>query len=177
MNNTIKIPKNISRVRDEFSDFQTFLSFAEKNWTSFSWKNVNFYELWEKNSFITTREHLGTCYLACLGDFINDKIRAHVHWLLNYDFLEKEIVKLLQTDKVQTVCALVQKRGRLYNLLKSSKKKVVKSLEQLDQLITLLKNSQPEGYKPDITISYRFKSSYTNLNAQIQYLKQWTSKL
>lgn len=177
MTSNIKIPKNIVRVRDEFSDFQAFLDYAQKNLTSFSWRNVSFYELWEKNTFFRISENLGTYCLAYLGDFINRKINSHVEWLLTYDLLEKQIVNLLKTDKTETVCALVQKRGRLLVLLKRSKKSIIESLDYLKQLITLLESSQPKEYKPDIALCYRFNNSWLSLQGKIDELKKWLHSL
>lgn len=176
---SFKIPKNIVRVRDEFSDFQAFLDYAQKHLTSFSfsWKNVSFYELWEKNSLFRIREHLGTYCLAVLGDFLDDKINTHVHWFLNYDLLEKQIIKLLKTDKVETVSALVQKRGRLLKLFKRSKKTISKSLDTLKELITLLEDSQPKEYKPNITLCYRFNHSYLTLQGKVDAMKKWLNSL
>lgn len=177
MTSNIKIPKNIVRVRDEFSNFQTFLDYAQKHLYSFSWRNVSFYELWEKNTFFRIRKNLGTYCLAVLGDFLDDKITSHVEWLLNYDLLEKQIVNLLKTDKTETVCALVQKRGRLLVLFKRSKKKIIQSLDYLKEIITLLENSQPKEYKPDITLCHRFNNSWLSLQGKIDALKKWLHSL
>lgn len=174
---SFKIPKDIIRVRDEFSDFQAFLDYAQKNLTSFSWKGVSFYEVWEKNSFFRIRKVLGTFTMAYISDFFDNKISSHIHWLLNYDILEKKIINLLKTDKVQTVSALVQKRGRLLGLLKRSKKNIIQSLDSLKELITLLENSQPKEYRPNITLCYRFNNSCISLQGKMDAMKRWLNSL
>lgn len=175
MTDNIKIPKNLCRVRDEFSDFQSFLDFAEKQ----PFPGFNIYELWQKNSFLTVykKDEEKSYAVAWFNLFLNVKLITSLNWLLSYDLLEAQIIKLLKTDKTQTVIGLVKKRDRVLVLLKRSKKKIIKNLEILKNLITLYSNSQPKECSAHFALAFRFKTSYSTNLQQIESLKQWLHKI